>query len=580
MTTDDAQELLAVYVETGSNEAFAALVARYIDVVYSAALRQVHGNRHLAQDVTQAVIITLARKASKLRREAVLGSWLMVTTRYLALDALKAQARRARHERKAAQMAKSEQNKPDDPAADWEAMAPHLDAALASLSTRDRRAIILRYFEDRSVKEVGAALGISLDAAKQCVHRATLRLRSYFAARGAAVPAAAIGPAILAHATHAAPAGLAASAASAAIAAKASAIAAAIGGGGSSTKGMAIVMASVKAKVAAVAAVAVLLSGGAAVAYKASRPPKEQIVPLAAVKAAAPAPKGGGTAAGGYVDLLNQLSTAAPTDGWQERFNAVYALAADDVVKNVPQPFIPERQMKWDDEQRRQGARAAWKLHPQESICFQSDGSQIHWHMVTLSGGNLSQPIQDGARLKGWEIDKSIPLDLAFPGDWVTRKGATSEQVMAALGPMVSRKLGKTVHFERRPAVREAIVARGTYAFAASAAYPNEPDVLHFGGDPRPGERAAHEMPIENLTLGQVFRKIEENTNKHVIDESGSSGTRVKVRDNMIGASEGVLLDRVAKQTSLRFDHEPREMMVWFMVEDGAAPASTAANPH
>jgi RNA polymerase sigma factor (sigma-70 family) len=560
----DTHDLLTAYADTASNEAFAALVGRYIDVVYSAALRQVHGDRHLAEDVTQAVFITLARKASKLRRETVLGAWLMVTTRYLALDALKARARRARHEREAAQMAKIEQNEPDDPAADWEAMAPHLDAALASLSTRDRRAIMLRYFEDRSVKEVGAALGISLDAAKQCVHRATLRLRSYFATRGAAVPAAAIGPAILAHATHAAPAGLAASAASAAIAAKASAVAAAIGGGGSSTKGMAIVMASVKAKVAVVAAVAVLLSGGAAVAYKATRPPREQVVPLASVK---PAATGQPTT---FVDALNQLSAAAPTEGWQERFNAAYALAADEVVKQVPQPFIPERQMKWDDEQRRQGGRA-WKLHPQESICFQSDGSQIHWHMVTLSGGNLSQPIQDGARLKGWEINKSIPLGLEFPGDWVTRKGATPEQVMAALGPMVSRKLGKTVHFERRSATRGAIIVRGTYAFAALPAHPDEPDVLQFGGEPRPGERAAHEMPIEKLTLGQVFRKIEDNIGKHVIDESASSGVRLSVRDNMIGGSESVLLDRVAKQTSLRFDHEPREMMVWFMVEDSAA---------
>jgi RNA polymerase sigma factor (sigma-70 family) len=569
MTTDaETHDLLTAYADSGSNEAFAALVGRYIDVVYSAALRQVHGDRHVAEDVTQAVFITLARKASKLRRETVLGAWLMVTTRYLALDALKARARRARHEREAAQMAKIEQEKPEDAAADWEAMAPHLDAALASLSTRDRRAIILRYFEDRSVKEVGAALGISLDAAKQCVHRATVRLRTYFATRGAVVPAAAIGPAILAHATHSAPVGLAASATSAAIAAKASAIAAAIGGGGgSSTKGMAIVMASVKAKVAAVAAVAVLLSGGAAVAYKATRPPKEQVVPLASVKPAATAQP---TTA---IDLLNQLSTAIPTEGWQERFNAAYALTADEVVKHVPHPFVPERQMKWDDEQRRQGARAGWKLHAQESICFQSDGSQIHWHMVTMSGGNLSQPIQDGARLKGWEIDKSIPLDMAFPGDWVTRKGAAPERVMAALAPMVSKKLGKTVHFERRSAMRDAIIVHGTYAFAASPAYPNEPDVLQFGGEPRPGERAAHEMPIENMSLGQVFRKIEDNTGKHVIDESGSSGVRVRVRDNMIGGSERALLDRVAKQTSLRFEHESREMMVWFMVEDAAAAA-------
>src|SRR6266511_3993857 len=56
-------ELLRCYAEDRSEAAFAELVKRYIDFVYSAAFRQVGGDAHLADDVTQSVFVDLARKA-------------------------------------------------------------------------------------------------------------------------------------------------------------------------------------------------------------------------------------------------------------------------------------------------------------------------------------------------------------------------------------------------------------------------------------------------------------------------------------------------------------------------------------
>src|SRR2546430_11250308 len=100
---NDDRELLAVYVERGSREAFARLVERYVNLVYSAAARQV-GDRHLAEDVTQGVFIVLAKKAKNLRRETSVGAWLLKVTRYAALDALKARRRRREHEERAAGM--------------------------------------------------------------------------------------------------------------------------------------------------------------------------------------------------------------------------------------------------------------------------------------------------------------------------------------------------------------------------------------------------------------------------------------------------------------------------------------------
>src|SRR6185437_1141526 len=214
----DDSTWLAEFVEHRSQEAFARVVSRHVDLVYSAALRQVK-DRHVAEDVTQAVFVALAKKAHALRKEVAISAWLLVTTRYVALDTLKAQSRRRRHERKAAEMTQTTEQPPEP--GQWDDLAPHLDAALASLNTADRRFITLRYFEGKSFDEVAQLTGVSLEAARQRVHRATARMRAFFSSHGVNVSASAIGPWILAHAVHAAPAGLAAaSAAAAATAAK------------------------------------------------------------------------------------------------------------------------------------------------------------------------------------------------------------------------------------------------------------------------------------------------------------------------------------------------------------------------
>lgn len=203
MTPDD-MDLLQEYARSNSEEAFARLVARHINLVHSVALRQVR-DAQLAEEITQAVFIILARKAGSLGPKTILAGWLCRTARYAAANALTMQRRRQRREQEAVMEAPL--NEPESET--WPQIAPLLDEGLAKLGTKDHDAIALRYFEGRSLNEVGAALGASEGAAKKRINRALEKLRNFFAKRGVKLTTAIIAGAMSASAVQAAPAGLA-----------------------------------------------------------------------------------------------------------------------------------------------------------------------------------------------------------------------------------------------------------------------------------------------------------------------------------------------------------------------------------
>ena len=197
--------LLRAYEETRSDEAFAALVARHINLVYSVAVRCL-GDRQQAEDVAQAVFLLLAKKAAQLRHEKALSSWLFQATRLTACNHIRSETRRQRREQEAHMQAML-----DKPADDLLLkLAPFLDDAVAGLNETDRQAIVLRYYEGRNLRDVGAVLGASEDAAEKRVSRAVEKLRAALAQRGLTVGSGGLAAAIAANATPVAPAGLAA----------------------------------------------------------------------------------------------------------------------------------------------------------------------------------------------------------------------------------------------------------------------------------------------------------------------------------------------------------------------------------
>jgi RNA polymerase sigma factor (sigma-70 family) len=195
--------LLDEYARTGSREIVGELARRHAALVYSAARRQV-GDGHLAEDVSQAVFVLLFSKASSINNPAQLVGWLYKTTRYTALNAMKIENRRKRHEEKAA-AEKARQNQTANDQLQWEELSPILDQAMAELGEADRRSILLRYFQGLSVREVAGAMTASEEATKKRLSRGLDRLRRLLGKKGVATGAGVLGVALAARATEAAP---------------------------------------------------------------------------------------------------------------------------------------------------------------------------------------------------------------------------------------------------------------------------------------------------------------------------------------------------------------------------------------
>jgi RNA polymerase sigma factor (sigma-70 family) len=253
MVNDD-MELVQQYAASQSESAFEALVSRYTNLVYSAAFRRT-GNSQLAEEITQAVFVILAQKAATLHKKTILPGWLYRAAYYVSGHAIKQELRRQRRELEAYMQSLSDETGAEV----WSQITPLLEEAMMRLGQSERDALVLRFFEGHSLKEVGVALGASESATKMRVSRALEKLRVHLSRSGVHSTAETIAGAISANAIMIAPAALAKTATAVALAKGATA------SFSTSTliKGALKVMAWSKAKTVIAAGIAVLVAGSA-----------------------------------------------------------------------------------------------------------------------------------------------------------------------------------------------------------------------------------------------------------------------------------------------------------------------------
>src|SRR5262245_41152581 len=250
MKTD--RQLLECYVGHGSESAFRELVERHIKVVYSAAVRESKGNASLAEDITQAVFTQLARSARKLIPHPTLSGWLYTCVRRMTANVRRAEESRQRREQEAFTMNALLSSDPTDNL--WQQVRPVLDDVMHELKEEDRALVVLRFFEGKSLKEIGVALGLTENAARMRVARSLERLRGLLAQRGVSSTAATLAAVLTAGAAMTAPSALASTVATGALATGASASSA-------TTFALAKVLGITRTQIAVLGALAVLVAG-------------------------------------------------------------------------------------------------------------------------------------------------------------------------------------------------------------------------------------------------------------------------------------------------------------------------------
>ena len=533
----------------GDRSALAEIARRHVDLVHAAARRQTR-DAHQADDVTQAVFLTLTRKAGSIRKGTHLVGWLYMTTRNIALTARRAAIRRDRHE------AAASVPREVTPTADNETILPLLDDAIHDLPSTDREAVLLRFFNRLPFADVGVRLGTTEEAARKRVTRAIERLRTRLVAHGATASIAAVTTLLAAESANAAPAATVAS-----VTGTASASA-------TSLAATAVAVSSPAKIVACVAAVLVVGGSITATAVVLARRADATPLPLIAQLAipASPAP------------ATLPVQDVSPKEGdlpWFAAFQKTYGLAPGQVIRHVRPPFIAER----EDYFRWLSPRLAASPHDDISYIVLNDsldraaswGSSGPGHGITLNA-----LMQDTCALQAFEVagPAANADETVLMGDWVYDRHASKEERLRALAAAISADTKTEVTFEP---------------------HEREDDVVIITNSTPPAERTQLEIAtragpsIEQIEmrgpLSSVFNMVSYASRRPVFDERPSgldeqagyyivtlhhTGDGHDLLPEALAPREDVeaLMTVLAEKLHFTFKIEKRKWTVWELAEN------------
>jgi RNA polymerase sigma factor (sigma-70 family) len=521
---DDWNLLAAFAADRRAHEPFARLSARYADMVFATALRRTR--RHdLAEDVTQAVFIVLARRAGELKRQGSLGAWLHRTALFASSEALRAEQRRRKHERVAAEEMSlaTRDTRGDD---DAEEKSAAVENALMKLRERDRQVLTLRYLEGKSVSDTAAVLGLSVEAARKRLTRALAMLRQRLARQGIAMSLLATGSAVaaLSRSADAAPAAVASTA---------------VAGG---NNGSAFTL-----------------------AHDVLRAMRLLVLKQAAAVAAAVILVIASTATG--VAVHRALTSAAATR--TSEFANDYNLADGQVLKLIPPPYPLQRPVGFQ-------GRA---IGPTGALYLRFDGRP------TIAGASnwdwMVTSIVTACRLGnavGGPASVDLPDELMYesiPGDWVIRDGTTLADRFNALTPIFQQALARPVHFEPRPATgtaaAAAVILRGK--FELHPLDPTDRRVWLYTTltNNKPVQHCSSNGPmLEFLVfLGRHIRREVVDESEHPPAQlSWACDQSIPRADFSDPATVKLVLDNLSAQTGWRFE-ESDYLARWALVDEG-----------